>query len=114
MYCQGLALTVISRFEDHAGFSGVMVGVPDSGYHFEFTYRLAGPVKPTPTPEDLVVLYLPDSSEWNRACRQMLIAGFNRVVAFNPYWDNQGQTFEDHDGYRVVLQNAVWGNTGVS
>src|SRR5262245_158380 len=30
------------------------------------------------------------------------------VKAFNPYWDKQGKTFEDPDGYRVVLQNARW------
>lgn len=28
------------------------------------------------------------------------------VVSFYPYWDKQGKTFEDPDGYRVVLQNA--------
>ncbi len=26
----------------------------------------------------------------------------------NPYWDKLGRTFEDPDGYRVVLQNADW------
>ena len=30
------------------------------------------------------------------------------VKAFNPYWDKQGQTFVDPDGYRVVLQHASW------
>jgi len=25
-----------------------------------------------------------------------------------PYWDAHGRTFEDLDGYRVVLQNAAW------
>jgi YycE-like protein len=31
------------------------------------------------------------------------------VKSFNPYWDGNGCTFEDPDGYRVVLQNAAWG-----
>lgn len=26
----------------------------------------------------------------------------------NPYWDQQGKTFVDPYGYRVVLQNADW------
>ena len=39
---------------------------------------------------------------------RMLAAGFVQVASFNPYWDVHGQTFEDVDGYRVVLQNAVW------
>ena len=36
-------------------------------------------------------------------------AGFEPLPALNPYWDIQGATFEDPDGYRVVLQNAAWG-----
>jgi len=26
----------------------------------------------------------------------------------NPYWDVAGWTFEDPDGYRVVLQRGPW------
>lgn len=38
----------------------------------------------------------------------MKLQGFPTVPSFNPYWDRQGVTFEDPDGYRVVLQNAAW------
>ncbi|WP_420360213.1 hypothetical protein [Agrobacterium vitis] len=31
-----------------------------------------------------------------------------RITSYNPYWDNLGKTFEDPDGYRVVLQNSAW------
>lgn len=37
-------------------------------------------------------------------------AGLTRVSSFNPYWDMQGTTFLDPDGYRTVLQNAAWNN----
>jgi hypothetical protein len=30
------------------------------------------------------------------------------VPSFNPYWDRDGVTFEDPDGYRIVLQKAAW------
>jgi hypothetical protein len=30
------------------------------------------------------------------------------VRSYNPYWEEAGVTFEDPDGYRVVLQNAEW------
>jgi len=30
------------------------------------------------------------------------------VPSFNPYWDRDGVTFEDPDGYRVVVQRAAW------
>ncbi len=42
----------------------------------------------------------------------MRVPGFEPVPAFNPYWDRNGATFEDPDGYRVLLQNAPWTNHG--
>lgn len=113
MYCQGLGLRVVSSFENHEGFDGVMLGLGGANYHFEFTYCRTDPVAPTPTPEDLVVYYIPAPAEWERVCSKMLAAGFKQVPSLNPYWELQGRTYEDHDGYRVVLQNAEWNNVQV-
>jgi catechol 2,3-dioxygenase-like lactoylglutathione lyase family enzyme len=110
MYRDGLGLRVVGSFEDHDGFSGVMLGAPGLNYHFEFTHCAAHPVAATPTAEDLAVFYIPDGAEWERVSASMLAAGFTAVTSFNPYWDVRGRTFEDHDGYRVVLQNAGWEN----
>lgn len=108
MYAHGLGLRLIGSFENHQGFDGVMLGLPGAGFHLELTRCRAHPVNPTPTPEDLVVFYMPSTGEWRSACERMLAAGFRPVQSFNPYWDRQGRTFEDPDGYRVVLQNSAW------
>ena len=108
MYCAGLDLEVLGSFEDHQGFDGVMLGKPDADFHFEFTFCRAHPVRPATTSEDLAVFYMPDAAEWQDACARMLSAGFHQVTSFNRYWDAHGKTFVDHDGYRVVLQNAAW------
>lgn len=108
MYGQGLGLRVLGHFEDHDGFDGIMLGVPGASYHFEFTRSRRHPVSPAPTVEDLVVFYLPDRSEWEAACLAMECAGFEPVTSFNPYWDARGRTFQDHDGYRIVLERAPW------
>lgn len=108
MYRDGVGLQVLGRFADHAGFDGVMLGVPGLPWHFEFTVCRTHPVRPTPTPEDLAVFYLPDAGAWQARCAAMAEAGFHEVAAFNPYWQQRGRTFEDADGYRVVLQQAEW------
>jgi ribosomal protein S18 acetylase RimI-like enzyme len=108
LYCRGLGLSVIGRFEDHEGFDGVMLGAPGAGYHLELTHCRTAHVPPTPTVEDLIVLYVPDLAEWRDLCANMLAAGFEQVTSFNPYWETRGRTFQDHDGYRVVLQRARW------
>lgn len=110
MYCAGLGLERIGSFEDHAGFDGIMLGRAGVPYHFEFTVCRHHPVAPRPTPEDLVVFYLPDEAQWHNQCAAMRAAGFREVSSFNPYWDARGRSFEDPDGYRVVLQNAAWGS----
>ena len=110
MYCHGLGLRIVGSFEDHDGFNGVMLGLEGSTYHFEFTHCRTHPVVPAPTPEDLLVFYVPEAAEWQTACASMLAAGFKQVSAFNPYWETRGRTYEDPDGYRIVLQQAEWSN----
>ena len=105
MYVLGLGLRVLDRFDDHAGFDGVMLGQAGWPFHFEFTRRRSDPVTPSPSAEDLVVVYLPDRREWAATCERMRTAGFVRTTSSNPYWERCGQTFVDPDGYRVVVQN---------
>jgi hypothetical protein len=65
-------------------------------------------VLPAPTPEDLLVFYLPDPAAWQARCERMLAAGFVEVQPFNPYWSRCGRCFADHDQYRVVIQRSAW------
>lgn len=108
MYCSGLRWIVLGSFEDHEGFDGIMVGAAGAPYHIEFTRRRRDPVVPSPSEEDLLVLYVPDRQEWDRRCDAMRSAGFSDVPSLNPYWDRQGRSFQDPDGYRVVLQHSDW------
>nr|WP_184141231.1 VOC family protein [Paraburkholderia atlantica] len=108
MYCSALGLAVLARFQDHQGFDGVMLGSPGMDYHFEFTHCSERPVMPSPTSEDLLVFYIPDRQGWSAMCDRLVENEFVCVKSFNPYWDVSGRTFEDPDGYRLVLQNAAW------
>ena len=107
-YREALGFELLGSFEDHAEFDGVMLGHPGAAYHLEFTHRHGEQVGRAPTEENLLVFYLPDRSEWQSAVERVVAAGYPAVKAANPYWDQQGATFEDPDGYRVVLQNAGW------
>lgn len=108
MYAKGLGLEVLSRFTDHDGFDGVILGHPHHPYHLEFTSQRQHRAGTAPTKDNLLVFYLPDKDEWLETCARMVEAGFSEVVSYNPFWDADGKTFEDLDGYRVVLQNSAW------
>ena len=107
-YRDGLGLTVLGSFADHDGFDGVMLGHPGQQYHLEFTHKRGHLAGRAPSEDNLLVFYLPDHDEWERAVARMRDCGYLPVLSYNPYWDRQGKTFEDPDGYRVVLQQAEW------
>ncbi|WP_201743852.1 VOC family protein [Hymenobacter busanensis] len=107
-YRDGLGFAVIGQFENHAGFDGLMLGHPRAPYHLEFTCQAGHDAGRAPSNEHLLVFYFPDAAEWRAAVQRMQDCGFSPVAAHNPYWDQHGRTFEDPDGYRVVLQQASW------
>ena len=107
-YRDGLGFEVIASFTDHAGFDGVMLGHASGAYHLEFTHQQGHSVGRAPTPDNLLVFYLPDRIEWEQAVQRMIDRGYSPTASYNPYWDVNGKTFEDSDGYRIVLQNTAW------
>lgn len=107
-YRDGLGFEVLYEFKDHDGFDGVMLGYKSAAYHLEFTRKSGHKAGRAPTEDNLLVFYLPVEAEWRAAVARLEQAGYHPVKAFNPYWDKKGKTFEDPDGYRVVLQNAAW------
>lgn len=107
-YRDGLGFAELFRFEDHDGFNGVMLGLPGAAYHLEFTTAQGHRAGRAPTADNLLVFYLPDAQQWNDAVARLRSAGYEPVASFNPYWDRDGLTFEDPDGYRIVLQHDAW------
>lgn len=108
MYREGLGFATIGQFVDHDGFDGIILGRRGEPYHLEFTTKRDHPMGGAPSPDNLLVFYIPHAQQWNTGCARMAAAGFRVVPSFNPYWDVAGRTFEDLDGYRVVLQHATW------
>ena len=107
-YVDGLGCEVLFRFDDHDGFDGVMVGHPGHPYHLEFTHHRGHKVGRAPSEDNLLVFYLPEVATYEAALTRMAAAGFAPVKAYNPYWDIGGATYEDADGYRVVLTSRDW------
>jgi len=105
-YRDGLGFAELGRFEGHDGFDGIILGHPAWPYQFEFTIEHGNLAQRSVSPEQLLVFYLPDETAWQAAVDRMEQLGVVPVAANNPYWDRRGKTFEDPDGFRVVLENS--------
>lgn len=107
-YRAGLDLEELGSFSDHDGFDGVMLGDPAAGYHLEFTRERGERSGGAPSPEHLLIFYVPDAAAFDARCAAMDAADFVEVPAHNAYWNKRGRTFVDLDGYRVVIQQSTW------
>jgi catechol 2,3-dioxygenase-like lactoylglutathione lyase family enzyme len=103
-YRDGLGLAEIGSFRDHDGYEGVFLEVPGTGAHLELTAGGAHGA-PAPHPESLLVLYLGDEEAVLNVSTRL---GLDPVAPANPYWSEHGVTFEDPDGFRVVLVPERW------
>jgi catechol 2,3-dioxygenase-like lactoylglutathione lyase family enzyme len=103
-YRDGVGLTEVGGFRDHGGYDGVFLAVPGTEAHLEFTAG-GGHRAPEPHPESLLVLYLGDPEAVREAAARL---GGDPVTPANPYWEEHGLTFEDPDGFRVVLVPEPW------
>jgi catechol 2,3-dioxygenase-like lactoylglutathione lyase family enzyme len=102
-YRDGIGLPELARFTDHDGYDGVFLELPGTKAHLEFTTG-GEHGAPEPHPESLLVLYL-ESKEAVKAVAARLEA--EPVEPANPYWAQHGLTFEDPDGFRVVLAQLL-------
>jgi catechol 2,3-dioxygenase-like lactoylglutathione lyase family enzyme len=103
-YRDGIGLPELGSFHDHDGYDGVFLDLPGTGAHLELTTGGAHGA-PEPHPESLLVLYL-GGEEAVEAVAARLDA--EPVEPANPYWAQHGLTFEDPDGFRVVLVPEPW------
>jgi catechol 2,3-dioxygenase-like lactoylglutathione lyase family enzyme len=103
-YRDGLGLREIGSFQDHDGYDGVFLDLPGTGAHLEFTSG-GEHGAPSPHPESLLVLYLGSPEAVRTAIERV---GATPIAPANPYWAANGVTFEDPDGFRVVLVAREW------
>lgn len=109
-YVGGLGLDVLWRSTERVSGEHdlVMVGPAGGGWHFELTHDPEQPLAPSPTVDDLFVVYLGEAPDEALVAR-LVEHGGTRVASHNPYWDQYGVTVADPDGYRLVLCSRTWG-----
>ena len=108
MYSKALGFEVLAQSADADRFDCMVLGHPKHAYHLEFSCLRDSETAQVAAHNPMLIFFLPCSREWERACRSMIDAGFVVVEPASSYWEQVGKTFEDIEGYRVVLQNRDW------
>jgi uncharacterized glyoxalase superfamily protein PhnB len=98
-----LGLPELARFEGHEGYDGIMLGLRGKAVHLEFTQHSGGSPCPAPSLDNLLVLYITDPDAYDRLNKRMQQMGHAPVEPENSYWLERSFTYQDPDGWRVVI-----------
>lgn len=105
-YRDVIGLQVIGGWVDdgsHAGYDGVMIGLPGWDTHLEFTQHTDGSPCPAPTRDNLLVLYVDGRDDLLAVSAAIQARGGVPVDPENPYWRERAVCFEDPDGWGIVF-----------
>ena len=106
-YRDAVGLQVLSSFDEHEGYSGAILGLPDANAQLELV--LHDEVGPSPTEEDQLVLYLGSAAAVADRAAAIRTAGYEPRPPSNPYWSREGAiAFVDPDGYWLILSPDRW------
>jgi uncharacterized glyoxalase superfamily protein PhnB len=101
-YQELLGLQILGSFKDHSNYDGVFLGLPDESWHMEFTVSDEEPDH-KPDEDDLLVFYVKTKEGYLQLLEKAKAMGIKEVRAKNPYWQENGTTLVDPDGYRIVI-----------
>lgn len=102
-----LDLPVLATFDDHDGYSGVVLGLPDASRQLELVSH--EDAVPTPSAEYQLVLYLGSEERVTSLADRIRASGVEPSASPNPYWARTGAVcFVDPDGYWLVLSPEGW------
>lgn len=105
-YGRILGLKLLGEFKNHQNYNGIFLGIPGENWHLEFTVSDTIPAH-HPDDDDLLVFYATSLAEFAAIKKRFIINNVKPAKPKNPYWENNGITFEDPDGFRIVISIVI-------
>jgi len=101
-YVNILGFERLCGFQNHNNYDGVFIGKTGLDWHFEFT-QSETKADHKFDEDDIIVLYPDTIRKYNMLLESLLENDIPGITAINPYWNENGQMFQDPDGYRIVI-----------
>jgi hypothetical protein len=101
-YCDDLGLQRLGPISGHDGRDCVMLGWPEAGWDLELV-RAPEPRRHSSDREDAIAICEPAADAWRMRVDALERAGFARVRAEKPYWQQHGPRFEHAEGFRWIV-----------
>lgn len=103
-YINVLGFELLGSFENHDNYDGIFIGKPNLDWHFEFT-KSDKKAQHFSDEDDSIVLYTETISNYNKLISNLVKYNISTIASLNPYWNKNGKTILDPDGFRIIISN---------
>lgn len=103
-YKEILGFEILGGFQNHSGYDGVFIGIPELNWHFEFT-QSDEKAKHIFDEDDIIVLYPNTLTEYKLIIDKISRSETSIINPKNSYWNDAGKMILDPDGYRIVISD---------
>ena len=101
-YVEFLGMEVLGEFQGHDGYDGIFIGLPEKDWHLEFTIS-EHPPELKSDEDDLLVFYTKNPDQFKSILERAHNLGIDELKSRNPYWNLKGKTYQDPDGFKIVV-----------
>ena len=101
-----LGLEILGDFKAHDNYDGVFLGLPEAGWHLEFTTSHE-PAQHHPDADDLLVFYPESQLEFDALIQQFASHNIPATEPKNAYWKVNGISYTDPDGFGIIIVRPI-------
>lgn len=103
-YTKILNLDILGDFKNHNGYDGLFIGKANTDWHLEFTTS-SDEVNHQFNEDDCLVFYPETQDEYEAVIKNLEFYRIEPIQAKNPYWNINGISFLDPDGFVVIVSS---------
>ncbi|WP_312923139.1 VOC family protein [Empedobacter brevis] len=103
-YTKILNLDILGDFKNHNGYDGLFIGKANTDWHLEFTTS-SDDVNHQFDEDDYLVFYPETQDEYEAVIKNLEFYRIEPIQAKNPYWNINGISFLDPDGFVVIVSS---------
>jgi catechol 2,3-dioxygenase-like lactoylglutathione lyase family enzyme len=101
-YTEAIGLQMVSHFEQHEGYDGVILGLPGEDWQVEFTTSSQS-AQHSFDEDDALVFYVSAKAFQQAIMADACRLGILEIIPKNPYWQRNARALRDPDGYPVII-----------
>ena len=101
-YIKVLSFEILGKFKNHNGYDDIFIGKSDLSQHLEFTTTHEN-IDHHFDEDNCLVFYPTTQQEYDEIVERLELHQIKQIKSKNPYWNNNGISFLDPDGFVVLV-----------